>query len=183
MKKLSKNEWVAVGASLVLVGYTLFGSQVGSLFKKTTNQNMQEEAKESLQAEVDAAREVAAAAQSKPQSNATMNDIIISDSVVGTGVVAVSGKVISVNYLLALSDGTVIQNSKDFGAPFSFVLGAGQVIQGWEKGFTGMKVGGVRTIVVPPSLGYGAQAVGPIPANSTLVFTVELLGVSDLPVQ
>jgi FKBP-type peptidyl-prolyl cis-trans isomerase len=89
------------------------------------------------------------------------------------------GDRLSVHYILSLSDGKVVQNSKDFGQPFQFTLGAGEVIPGWEQGFNGMKVGGVRTIIIPPELGYGPNQAGPIPPNSTLVFTVELVGIEE----
>lgn len=95
----------------------------------------------------------------------------------GTGVEAVSGKKITVHYTGYLPTGEMFDSSVTRGTPFSFVLGEGRVIQGWEQGFAGMKVGGKRTLIVPPSFGYGSQAVGSIPANSTLIFDVELLGV------
>ena len=93
------------------------------------------------------------------------------------------GQLVSVHYILSLSDGTVIQNSKDLGTPFQFTLGAGDVIPGWEMGFVGMKVGGVRTITIPPELAYGANQVGPIPPNSTLIFTIELIDAKDVAPQ
>jgi len=100
------------------------------------------------------------------------------DTVVGTGATAVAGKQVTVNYVGELTDGTVFDSSLNPGrTPFTFTLGAGQVIQGWDMGVAGMKVGGKRILVIPASLGYGAQAVGPIPANSTLIFQVELLSV------
>lgn len=105
------------------------------------------------------------------------NGLQIQDEVAGTGVEAVAGKKVTVNYTGTLTDGTKFDSSFDHGQPFSFNLGAGEVIQGWDQGVAGMKVGGKRKLVIPPSLGYGSQAVGPIPANSTLVFEVELLGV------
>ena len=176
MKELSKKEWVAVSVAVLFVGYTLFGGSVTSLFNIKSMQDNTQANNQNTNTDT----EQASVAQAL-SSGAIMNDVLISDSIKGQGAEATTGKAISVNYVLALSDGTVLQNSKDFGAPFTFVLGAGQVIQGWEKGFMGMKVGGVRTIVVPPSLGYGTQQVGPIPANSTLVFTVELLDVADAP--
>ena len=97
----------------------------------------------------------------------------------GSGAEAKVGDTVSVNYILTLADGTVIQNSKDFGSAFAFTLGAGEVIPGWEQGFDGMKVGGIRTIIIPPDLAYGSDQVGPIPPNSTLVFTIELLDVES----
>lgn len=99
------------------------------------------------------------------------------DIVVGTGDEAVAGKSVSVNYLGTLTDGTKFDSSYDRNQPFEFKLGGGQVIQGWDQGVAGMKVGGKRKLVIPSSLGYGASANGSIPANSTLVFEIELLAV------
>lgn len=165
MKKLSKKEWVAVAAAVGFVGYTLFGANVLGLFQNTNNNNMSDNS-------------LAAAAGSPSQNGG----VIINDLTVGTGPEVKQGDLVSVNYALSLSDGTVIQNSKDLGkGPFQFILGAGQVIPGWEEGFKGMKVGGVRTIVIPPELGYGPNQAGPIPPNSTLVFTIELLDATPAP--
>lgn len=108
------------------------------------------------------------------QSEATLQVV---DTVVGTGVEAVPGDSVSVHYTGTLTDGTKFDSSLDRGAPFEFVVGSGMVIQGWEQGIPGMKVGGKRHLVIPPSMGYGAQQMGSIPANSTLVFDVELMGV------
>lgn len=105
------------------------------------------------------------------------NGLIIEDVKLGSGDVAVKGALISVHYVGTLTNGTKFDSSRDRGEPFQFPLGQGMVIQGWEQGFEGMKIGGVRKLTIPPSLGYGAQNVGPIPANSTLHFEVELLGV------
>ena len=86
------------------------------------------------------------------------------------------GKTLSVNYTGKLENGTVFDTSVGK-QPFEFMLGAGQVIPGWDQGLRGMKVGGKRTLTIPPSLAYGEHAVGDIPANSTLIFEVELLDV------
>jgi FKBP-type peptidyl-prolyl cis-trans isomerase len=98
--------------------------------------------------------------------------------VIGTGAEATSGKTVTVNYIGNLTDGTKIDSSYDRGQPFSFTLGAGEVIKGWDEGVTGMKVGGKRKLIIPSSLGYGPQGIpGVIPGGATLVFEVELLGV------
>ncbi len=102
----------------------------------------------------------------------------IEDVVVGTGAEAVKGKLVSVHYTGWLTNGKKFDSSKDRGQPFQFPLGAGHVIQGWDEGVKGMKVGGKRKLTIPPEMGYGAQgAGGVIPPNATLVFEVELLGV------
>lgn len=101
----------------------------------------------------------------------------IEDIQVGTGTEATAGKKITVHYTGTLTNGTKFDSSVDRSQPFSFTLGAGEVIQGWDQGFNGMKVGGKRKLTIPPSLGYGSSATGPIPANSTLIFDVELLKV------
>jgi peptidylprolyl isomerase len=99
------------------------------------------------------------------------------DLVVGTGAEATSGKTVSVHYTGTLSNGQKFDSSLDRGQPFSFQLGAGGVIKGWDEGVVGMKVGGKRKLIIPPSLGYGDQAAGSIPPGSTLIFEIELLSV------
>ena len=102
--------------------------------------------------------------------------LVIKDKKVGKGKGVVTGDTVTVNYKGWLDDGTVFDTSKKPGrTPFEFTVGAGQVIKGWDKGLVGMKVGGVRELTIPASMGYGPQANGPIPANSTLHFTIELL--------
>jgi FKBP-type peptidyl-prolyl cis-trans isomerase len=99
------------------------------------------------------------------------------DEAVGDGPEARAGQMVSVHYTGTLTDGKKFDSSRDRGQPFEFPLGGGRVIRGWDEGVAGMRVGGRRQLVIPPELGYGARAMGPIPANSTLVFDVELLGV------
>src|SRR5215469_7064857 len=100
------------------------------------------------------------------------------DEQVGTGAEATPGKTAVVHYTGWLMDGTKFDSSLDRNQPFSFPLGAGQVIKGWDEGIAGMKVGGKRTLIIPPALGYGARGAGNvIPPNATLKFQVELLDV------
>jgi FKBP-type peptidyl-prolyl cis-trans isomerase len=100
------------------------------------------------------------------------------DTVAGTGPEASAGKTVEVHYTGTLADGTKFDSSHDRRAPFSFKLGAGQVIKGWDEGVAGMKVGGTRKLVIPPNLGYGSRgAGGVIPPNAQLTFVVELLKV------
>ena len=106
-------------------------------------------------------------------------ELIIEDLVVGQGVEAKEGNVITVNYTGWLENEIQFDSSLSPGRdPLLITLGAGQVIQGWDEGIPGMKVGGKRRLTIPPHLGYGNQAVGEIPANSTLIFEVDLLGVT-----
>ena len=84
---------------------------------------------------------------------------------------------VTVHYTGWLTDGKKFDSSLDRNQPFTFKLGAGQVIEGWDKGVAGMKVGGLRRLVVPPSLAYGAVRYGPIPPDATLVFDIELVSV------
>jgi|SRR3989338_3073882 len=162
MKKLSKKEWVAVAVAVVFVGYTLFGGEVMSIFQRGAVSD----------------NSIAGIAKTGISSGVVVNDIVV-----GQGSQVEVGQLVSVHYLLSLSDGTVIQNSKDFGAPLQFVLGAGQVIPGWEQGFDNINIGGIRTISIPPEFAYGAEQVGPIPPNSTLIFTVEVVDAVSLDTQ
>lgn len=102
----------------------------------------------------------------------------IDDIKMGTGAEAKSGQTVTVHYVGTLTDGSKFDSSRDRGRGFTFHLGAGQVIKGWDQGVVGMKVGGVRKLTIPPELGYGTRGFPPvIPPNSTLVFEVELLDV------
>lgn len=104
--------------------------------------------------------------------------LVVKDLTVGTGATAKAGNTVTVNYTGWLNDGTKFDSSFDRNEPFSFTIGQNKVIQGWEQGVVGMKVGGTRRLIIPPDLGYGAQgAGGVIPPNATLIFDVQLLSV------
>ena len=108
----------------------------------------------------------------------SQTELLIEDLTVGEGSEAVSGKEVTVHYTGWLTDGEKFDSSKDRKQPFTFPLGAGHVIKGWDQGVVGMKVGGVRKLTIPAALGYGARgAGGVIPPNATLVFDVELLDI------
>ena len=118
--------------------------------------------------------------------DATINELQKIDVKQGTGAEAIAGKAVSVHYTGWLYDsskpdshGARFDSSRDRGTPFSFALGAGRVIRGWDEGVAGMHVGGQRTLVIPARLGYGERGAGGIiPPNATLIFDVELLGVN-----
>lgn len=115
-----------------------------------------------------------------------MDGLKIVDTTVGTGTVAENGDVVTVNYTGTLDNGTKFDSSYDHGQPFSFTLGAqgpGGVIEGWNLGVLGMKVGGTRELTIPSDLGYGPGGNGPIPPNATLHFTITLLSVSSTVAQ
>ena len=112
-----------------------------------------------------------------PKERFTPSGLRITDLELGTGAEAIAGQSVSVNYRGSLTNGKEFDSSYGRG-PFSFRLGGGQVIQGWDEGVAGMKVGGKRKLVIPPDLGYGSRgAGGVIPPDATLIFEVELLKV------
>ena len=113
-------------------------------------------------------------------SNVGAGFLEIEDLQVGEGIEVANGDQVTVHYTGWLIDGTKFDSSLDRGKPFTFELGARQVIQGWDSGVRGMQVGGIRKLTIPPELAYGDRAVGGglIPANSTLVFEVKLLEIT-----
>lgn len=112
-------------------------------------------------------------------SSEDVKELKIEDKKVGSGAAAKSGDNVTVEYTGWLTDGTEFDSSKKAGVSFTFPLGAGQVIKGWDEGVVGMKVGGVRKLTIPSSMGYGEQgAGGVIPPNATLIFEVKLLKIN-----
>lgn len=109
---------------------------------------------------------------------ANVNEIVTEDKKVGTGPAAKSGNTVTVHYTGTLTNGTKFDSSLDRGQPFTFSLGAGQVIKGWDVGVAGMQKGGVRILKIPSALAYGERGAGNvIPPNSPLIFEVELLDI------
>lgn len=113
-----------------------------------------------------------------PLGGAQSAGLVVQDEQAGTGAEATAGKIVSVHYSGRLENGTVFDTSVGR-QPIQFMLGAGQVIPGWDQGLLGMRVGGKRVLIIPPELGYGASGYGPIPGNATLIFEVELVDVAD----
>ncbi len=157
MKKLTFKEAIAVAAALGVMGFLLFGSSIVGLFNQSV--------------------ETSASTMITPATGVKTEDIIV-----GKGAVAQIGDTITVNYVGMLTDGKVFDSSYDRKEPYTFILGQGKVIRGWEEGFKGMRVGGKRRLTIAPDYAYGNQNIGPIPANSVLVFDVELLDVKHTAV-
>ena len=115
---------------------------------------------------------------SSTQANTQQNSgLIVQDELAGTGRAAAAGDTVMIDYTGKLRDGSVFDTSLGK-TPYSFILGSGNVIPGMDQGLVGMKEGGKRLLIIPPALGYGTKANGPIPANSTLVFEVSLIKVT-----
>lgn len=120
-----------------------------------------------------------------PMVASSVTDLVKTDTKIGEGMLAVAGQQVAVHYSGWLYDeaapmhkGKLFDSSRERGSPLEFPLGAGRVIRGWDEGVAGMKVGGQRTLIIPPALGYGASgAGGVIPPNATLIFDVELIAI------
>ncbi len=124
-------------------------------------------------ASVEQARAEAYLEASDNQGN--FNRMVIDDIKYGTGEEVKEGDTVAVHYIGTLQSGQEFDNSHKRGEPLQFTVGAGQVIEGWDKGLVGMKVGGHRVLVIPPEMAYGERGIGPIPGNATLVFAIELV--------
>jgi FKBP-type peptidyl-prolyl cis-trans isomerase len=106
------------------------------------------------------------------------SDITTEEITVGTGATAAVGDIVTVHYIVSLTNGNVLESSYALGAPITFQIGAGRVIPGFERGIVGMRVGGKRRVTIPPSLAYGSTGNGPVPPNATIRFEIELVSIA-----
>ena len=173
--KMSINEWLAVISSLAVVIIIVFFSfrtspivqsrsgadVIQSITASTNNTNIMDFDK----------------IINNGDSYTDVKDLKIETVTTGDGETAVVGNTVSVHYSGFLTNGTKFDSSFDRNEPFEFTLGQGSVIQGWEQGVLGMKVGETRKLIIPSTLAYGERGIGPIPANATLIFVVQLLEV------
>lgn len=177
---LSKFEIIGLGASVAVMAVALYLVRVETTVLGLSSQATASRAGTQAAVVVGAtggqneqARERALLQAAGPQGK--LEQLVIEDIKVGTGDEVVEGDTVVVHYVGRLQSGEEFDNSNKRGEPFTFTVGEGRVIPGWEQGLQGMKVGGQRILVVPPELAYGARGVGPIPANATLVFSIDLL--------
>ncbi len=178
MNTTEKNKWIAIVIALIAVGIALGGY---SLYQNSMGPTVVS-APDTNQAATSAALTAQATTTTNMNEPTTLPDgLIIQDEQIGTGPAAKAGDQLEMNYVGTLEDGTKFDSSYDRNQPLPFTLGVGQVIKGWDEGVVGMKVGGKRKLIIPPALGYGNQAVptstGTIPANSTLIFEIELVSI------
>jgi FKBP-type peptidyl-prolyl cis-trans isomerase len=173
---LKLKNWLGVALALALAGCNSTTTTTGGSSSSSTSATGSSSTSATTAAPPAAASGTEATAAAK---EITMpNGLKYVDLKVGDGQIAETGMTAQVHYTGWLTDGTKFDSSVDRGQPFSFKLGAGQVIRGWDEGVKGMRVGGKRKLTIPPDMGYGAAgAGGVIPPNATLVFDVELLGV------
>lgn len=159
MGKLSKREWIAIALSITFIVYVFYSGDLMRQFRMSMNAG-------------------ASMDQNVMNFELDSKEVVVNDLIIGDGEETAFGDTLTVHYILALVDGTIIENSKNFGMPLTFTLGVDRLIEGWEQGVVGMKKGGIRTLIIPSHLAYGSVEMGPIPANSTLIFTIELVDIA-----
>jgi len=164
MSSFTHGKQIAVGAAIiVIIGIFFYADIINTLFSSNKNTNEDRDSSASL-----------------TNTMENKNELNVVDVVVGSGPEVKAGLTAVVHYVGTLENGTKFDSSYDRGEPFSFVVGIGNVIKGWDEGLLGMKVGGKRRLIIPPHLAYGDRGIPPaIPPSSTLIFEVELLGVRN----
>lgn len=177
---VNKFEAIGIGVSIAAMSVALFLMRVDSSFLSKAND--QNSAEKQSAAVVVAEGETDQEALGKALAEATgdsgkIEKMIVDDVVLGVGDEVVTGDRVSVHYIGTLQNGQQFDNSYNRSTPFSFVVGDGKVIPGWDQGILGMKKGGKRVLVIPSDLAYGKSGFGPIPGDATLVFAIELVSI------
>ena len=174
---INKFEIIGVFVSVGVMALALFLLQHntnGGVFAKVTSDS-QLASVVAVDAKTDAPKDLEKTIKNSLDMKGNIDTLISDDVVIGKGSEVKTGDTVSVHYVGTLQNGQEFDNSNKRGEPFEFKVGEGRVIKGWDQGVVGMKEGGTRILVIPASLAYGANPIGPIPANSTLVFSIELL--------
>lgn len=174
---VNKFEAIGIGVSVGAMALALFLLRVENTDQMVAVDATSQAGTVVLSEGVNTQQEVGEAIVEASGAGTSVQKLIIDDVVIGTGDEVKTGDVVSVHYIGTLQNGQQFDNSYLKGNPFSYTVGAGKVIKGWEEGVLGMKVGGQRILVIPASMAYGEKGFGPIPANATLVFAIELLAI------
>lgn len=166
--------FLSVAIMVIALSVVRFKADTFAL-KPTSNEGTQSAVVAVSQSKKDADATLEANLKDAFTANGKLADMVIDDVRLGEGSEVKSGDTVSVHYIGTTQDGVRFDNSYERGMPFEFTVGDGKVIEGWEKGLIGMKVGGQRILVIPSRMAYGNRQVGPIPPDSPLVFTIELM--------
>lgn len=169
------HEIIGIFGSIALMALALFLLQIDTTLM--TENTTSTQVASPVQVVGDNAENLETALQTS-YSTQGLSQLIIDDVRIGTGEKVAEGDEVSVHYVGRLENGQEFDSSYNRDTPFSFTVGAGEVIAGWEEGIRGMQVGGQRVLVVPPHMAYGERGSGPIPPNATLLFMVELLTIN-----
>ncbi len=178
MLSLDRNEAITVFSTLAVVAVLFsvirFGGDVSALFENRGRQTA------AVIIAGEGSQQVAFGEALRQGSNASgrVNSLIIDDIKLGEGLAVKSGDEVSLHYIGRLENGQEFDNSYDKGSAFTFLVGKGKVIDGWDQGLIGMRPGGQRVLVVPPELAYARDGFGPIPPEATLIFAIELVSIN-----
>lgn len=179
---LSKFEFIGIALSVLFMAVALYLVRLETSFLAIDDQTSQlagvvESGVVVVGDGEDVNRERTSALLEATDSRGNVKKLVIDDIKIGTGAEVVVGSQVTVHYIGTLPDGQEFDNSNKRGTPFTFTVGEGRVIKGWEEGLLGMKVGGQRILVIPPEMAYGDAGIGPIPPKATLVFSIDLIEV------
>ncbi len=177
---INKYEAAGIGLSIGAMALALFLTRLdgdfdaGAILTRSAERTSQEAAVVTSENGVEG---VGAALQDSMSANGRVTKLVVTDITVGSGAPVAEGDTVTVNYIATLQNGQEFDNSYKKGETFTFEVGDNKVIEGWNKGMVGMKVGGDRVIIIPSEMAYGEDGFGPIPGNSTVVYAIELVSV------
>ena len=178
--KLSNYEIIGIGVAILAMAGALWLTEVENNFLSVGDGSAAEQEAAGAVTVADGGSQAAAlrsAIMEAGGGDAQLERLIIDDVVVGAGEEVEEGDTVTVHYIGTLPNGQEFDSSRRRGEPFTFTVGDGRVIAGWEEGVLGMQEGGQRILVIPPELAYGEDGFGPIPGDATLVFAIELLSI------